>query len=72
MRQHHHHTDEEVETYITKGVELVERLDVPDDLRAIALGHALMFYSAKQVFYTQEDAQPLQSGIAPFLNQRGH
>ena len=72
MRQHHHHTDDEVERYCEKAVELVERLDVPDELKAVVLAQAVTLYSAKQVFYTQEDAAPLNAGVGAFLNQRPH
>lgn len=72
MREHHHHTDEQVEDYIDKALALVEARDIPDDLRAVVLGHAVTLFSAKQVFYTQEDAAPLNAGVGAFLNQRPH
>lgn len=58
-KQVHHNTDDEVRSYLSKALDLVDALDVPSDLREKALDHAVALYAAKQVFVEPHDVQTI-------------
>ena len=52
-QESHHNTTDEVEGWLGAAVDLVERLEVPDDLRVAAFSAAVGLLAAKQIFYEQ-------------------
>jgi hypothetical protein len=50
-RQHEivHNTDEQVREYVRKGLELLDELEVPDELRAVVFERAVNLFASKQV-----------------------
>lgn len=57
MQYVHHNTPDQAERYIAEAVEIVERLDVPDDLRDSAFVKAVDLLSNK-LAYGQPDVIP--------------
>jgi len=54
-----HNTLEQVEGYVRDALALVERLEVPEDLREVAFGKCCDLIASKQLFYEQPQAMPL-------------
>lgn len=52
-REFYHFTPEQVEQAIVAALDMVERLDPPDDLRAAVFGHAVTMLGNKQVMHEQ-------------------
>lgn len=55
-----HNSPEQIEDYLRSALELVERLEVPDDLRVAAFTKAVDLFASKQLLL--EQAPPLGVG----------
>lgn len=55
MRQdeYHHHTKEQIYDYLTEALRIVARLELDDDLKAIAFSRCIDLLASKQIFYEQ-------------------
>jgi len=49
----HHNTEEQVEQYITRALNLVELLDPPTDLREAVFTQACQLYQARAIQFEQ-------------------
>jgi len=59
--EHRHHTDEQVQTILSKALRVVETLNVPPELRAVAFVQACGLYAQKSI--AVEQALPLPHGM---------
>lgn len=52
-REERHHSEAQIRDSIMYGLELVEELEPPSDLRELVFAKAVDMHSAKQIFFEQ-------------------
>jgi hypothetical protein len=57
-REFPHNTPQQAEEYIRGALELVEKVQPPEDLREVAFGKAVDLLSSKQIVYEQPAVVP--------------
>ena len=73
MREIHHHTRNQVESYLSDALQLVNELEMTDDLREACFTKAVDLLSSKQIMFDQTDATPVAvPRMAIPRNERAH
>ena len=59
QREIHHNTEDQCEQYVRRALDILERVDPPEDLRPAVFSVLAGFVASKQIFFDQ----PLPGGI---------